>query len=157
MLLHGRGFNRLNHYLFFIAAVIIKGRKMFRKLLIITLIGASVFIWGCSDRTAENGILHGKVAIGPISPVEQAGDNNEIPCEVYQARKIMVYDRKHETLVKQVDIDCNGRYRTELKPGVYVVDINHIGIDYSSEVPAEIRVQSGLTVRLDIDIDTGIR
>ncbi|UCH43403.1 MAG: hypothetical protein JSW16_02355 [Dehalococcoidales bacterium] len=130
---------------------------MFRKLLIITLIGASMFVWGCSAGTAENGILHGKVAIGPISPVEQPGVDNEIPCEVYQARKIMVYDRKHQNLVKQVDIDCDGRYRTELKPGIYVVDINRIGIDNSPEVPAEIRIESGLTTRLDIDIDTGIR
>ena len=130
---------------------------MIRKLLIITLITVSLFIWGCSGETRETGILHGKVTIGPIVPVEQPGVDYDIPCEVYQARKIMVYDRNHESLVKQVDIDCDGRYRTELKPGFYVVDINRTGVDYSQEVPAEIKIESGLTVRLDIDIDTGIR
>ena len=130
---------------------------MIRKLLIITLITVSLFIWGCSGETRETGILHGKVTIGPIVPVEQPGVDYDIPCEVYQARKIMVYDRNHESLVKQVDIDCDGRYRTELNPGFYVVDINRTGIDYSQEVPAEIKIESGLTVRLDIDIDTGIR
>ena len=36
-----------------------------------------------------------------------------------------------------------------------VVDINRIGVDSSSDIPKQIEIQSGITVRLDID--TGIR
>jgi hypothetical protein len=60
-------------------------------------------------------------------------------------------------LLKTVDIDCDGRYRVELEPGVYRVDINRIGVDFSSDVPEQVEITAGLTFKLDIDIDTGIR
>ena len=69
----------------------------------------------------------------------------------------MVYDRSGRKLVQQVDIDCDGRYVVKLDPGIYNVDINRLGIDFSGDVPKEIEIDSGLTVRLEIDIDTGIR
>ena len=130
---------------------------MKKRLLIITLATIAIFMLGCSNVTQEPGVLEGKVTIGPLVPVERPGMEYEIPCEVYEARKIVVYDKNHKKLVKQVDIDCNGIYRAELEPGLYVVDINRIGIDHSSEVPAEVEIKPLETVRLDIDIDTGIR
>jgi len=105
----------------------------------------------------NRGILQGKVTIGPISPVEKPGKTTVVPCEVYQARKIMVYDGTGGDLVAEVEIDCEGKYLLRLKPGTYTVDINRIGIDSSSEVPVKIEITAGLTYRLDIDIDTGIR
>ena len=44
-----------------------------------------------------------------------------------------------------------------LKPGTYTVDINRIGMDSSDDVPQRVEIQLGITTRLDIDIDTGIR
>ena len=116
-----------------------------------------LFISGCSSVGSEAGILHGNVSIGPISPVERPGETPTIPCEVYEARKIMVYDKKGNKLIQQIDIDCDSRYRTELKPGIYTIDINRIGIDHSSDVPQSVEIKPNITVRLDIDIDTGIR
>ena len=69
----------------------------------------------------------------------------------------MIYDKSGTNLIQQVDIDNEGRYIARLKPGTYTVDINHLGIDYSDEVPKQVEIQSGITIRLDIDIDTGIR
>ena len=97
------------------------------------------------------------VTIGPLVSVELPGVKYDIPCEVYEARKVMVYDKNHKKLVKQVDIDCNGHYQVELEPDFYVIDINRIGIDHSSEVPTKVEIRSGETIQLDIDIDTGIR
>ena len=116
---------------------------------------------GCAG-PVEMGLLQGKVSIGPISPVEQPGQNTMLRCDVLEARKIMIYDKSGTKLLKQVDIECNveenyARYRVELEPGVYMVDINHIGIDNSKDVPKQIEIKSDITVRLDIDIDTGIR
>jgi hypothetical protein len=132
--------------------------------LISTLIVAGIFgllFMSCSN-TFANGLLHGKIKIGPITPVEQTGQTTSLRCDVYDARKIMIFDISGNKLLKVVDIDCNAeenyaRYRVELAPGIYVVDINRIGVDLSSEVPKQIEIQSGITVRLDIDIDTGIR
>ena len=114
-------------------------------------------MFGCSDVTQEPGVLTGEVTVGPIIPVERPGVQYDIPCEVYEARKVMVFDKNNKKLVKQVDIDCNGFYRIELKPDFYVININRIGIDHSSEVPTKVEIKSGEAIQLNIDIDTGIR
>ena len=69
----------------------------------------------------------------------------------------MVYTVDGKRLVEQVDISHEGVYGVELRPGDYTVDINHIGIDWSRDVPRKVTIVSGETVHLDIDIDTGIR
>jgi hypothetical protein len=102
------------------------------------------------------GFLEGKVTVGHISPVEHEGQPSPTPPEVYAARKIIVYDHASGEIVK-ADIDTNGTYKVALKPGTYTVDINHAGIDRSSDVPRQIVIEPGLTVHLDITIDTGIR
>ena len=103
------------------------------------------------------GILQGLVTIGPITPVERPGEKPPIPPEVYEARKIMVYDKSGRNMIQLIDIDSAGRYVAHLKPGTYTVDINHIGMDSSDDIPKQVEIQSGITIRLDIDIDTGIR
>lgn len=106
----------------------------------------------------NSGILQGKVTIGPITPVERPGEKPPIPPEVYEARKIMVYDKSGKELIQQVDIDNEiGWYVAHLKPGIYAIDINRIGIDTSNDVPKQVEIQLGITTRLDIAIDTGIR
>jgi hypothetical protein len=103
------------------------------------------------------GVLEGQVTIGPLQPVEKPVETPTVPPAVYAARKIMVYNQGHTVLVKQVDLSDTGYYLVELKAGIYVVDINYIGIDRSSDVPKQIEVKPGQTITLDIDIDTGIR
>jgi hypothetical protein len=121
----------------------------------------SIYTIGCSG-TVEKGLLQGNVLIGPITPVDQPGTEITLRCDVYDLRKIMIYDNSGEKLIQKVDIDCDEeeqitRYRVELEPGSYMVDINHIGIDHSDDVPKQVEIQSGITFKLDIDIDTGIR
>jgi hypothetical protein len=106
---------------------------------------------------SKAGFLEGYVTIGPLKPVETPGETPTVPPEVYALRKIMVYGESGTALIKQVDIDNDGYYRVELKPGTYTIDINHAGIDSSNDVPKEIEIEVRKTVRLDIDIDTGIR
>jgi len=80
-------------------------RALLTGIIITGLAAISLFIGGCSNPDQDPGILEGKVTIGPIVPVERPGQTYEVPCEVYEARKIMVYDRNHDKLIKQVDID----------------------------------------------------
>jgi hypothetical protein len=56
-----------------------------------------------------------------------------------------------------VSLDQKGNYRVASGPGKYVIDINRIGIDSSTDVPKETTVESGRTVKLDIQIDSGIQ
>ena len=124
----------------------------------ILLVFIVIFATGClTAHEAPSGILEGKVTIGPICPVERIDQ----PCTpapgAYEARKIFIFRNDGKTLVKTVTIDANGHYRAELKEDTYIVEINHIGIDRSPDVPAFITVMSGQTVAFNITIDTGIR
>ncbi len=130
---------------------------MKRNLFLLAVIIIGLLLAGCAGGTLETGTLEGTVTIGPIWPVERPGEERPIPPEVYEARKVMIYDKNGDKLLKQVDLDSNGHYRVELKVGVYTVDINRIGIDSSSDVPKKIEIRPKETVELDIDIDTGIR
>ena len=113
---------------------------------------------GCSGGpVTPKGTLQGQVTIGPICPVERPDQ----PClptpETYAARKVLVYGPDGTTLVETVPLNQTGYYRVQLDPGTYVVDINHVGIDRSSDVPRTVTIHSGETITLDIAIDTGIR
>ena len=95
--------------------------------------------------------------IDPIWPVERLGEQKPIPPEVYEARKVMVYNKAGKRLFEEVSLSSDGYYGVELRPGTYTIDINRIGIDSSSDVPKQIVIESGQVVVLNIDIDTGIR
>ncbi len=126
-----------------------------KKIIIAALLVGLVLIAGCIQR--EKGVLQGHVKIGPLCPVEPCRTSPEQMEKVYELRKILIYDANRQSVLEEVNIDKNGNYSIGLNPGKYLVDINRTGIDRSAEVPKEINIESGKTVVLDINIDTGIR
>lgn len=111
-----------------------------------------------SPPSTQMGILTGRVTIGPLRPVERVGETPPpVPPEVYAARSINIFATDGATLVVNVKINPNGTYNVNLPPGVYVVNIARTGIDRGRNLPKTITIESGKTVQLDIDIDTGIR
>ncbi len=104
------------------------------------------------------GYLEGQVTIGPLRPSERVGEPPPlIPPAAYAARAIQVFAADGATLVTRVRITPDGTYRVALAPGTYVVDIAPTGRDRARGLPATVAIASGQTVRLDIDIDTGMR
>jgi len=104
------------------------------------------------------GYLEGRVTIGPLQPVERVGvPTPTVPPEVYAARSIDIFQSDGTTLVTNVKINPDGTYRVELEPGTYLVNIARTGIDRAGGLPKTIVIESNRTVRLDIEIDTGIR
>lgn len=141
---------------------------MFRRtiklspLVLLTLALLVTLVTACSTENSQTGTLEGKVTIGPIFPVERPGENPPVPPEVFESRKIMVYDENGKRLIKEVDIKQIGQtnegyYSVELTQGTYLVDIKQQGIDRSGNVPKVVKIVAGKTVTVDIDIDTGIR
>jgi len=110
---------------------------------------------GCGPK--GTGTLTGIVTIGPLSPVQSENTATVVPCEVYEARKIVILSKDGERQVDEADIDCDGHYSAYLEAGTYTIDINHTGIDRAEGLPAQVKISANLTTRLDIDIDTGIR
>ena len=112
----------------------------------------------CNPGPQEFGTLEGQVSIGPLVPVMREGEEPPTPApEVYAAREIVVYKKNGVTEFTRLGIDSNGWYQGELPVGIYVIDINRIGIDSAADLPLEIEIKSNSVTTLDIDIDTGIR
>lgn len=130
--------------------------------LLLSLVSILVVSSGCQTNY-QTGTLQGGVTIGPVFPgPERPGETRPVPPEVFAARKVMVYDETGKNLIQTVDIrqidqGATGYYSVQLKPGTYLVDINHIGIDSGGELPRKISLKAGETIIIDLDIDTGIR
>ena len=106
------------------------------------------------------GFVEGKVSIGPLTPVQRIDETPPpIPPEVYAAYVIRIYRSDGTTLVLDVKIDPAGMYRAALGAGSYGIGAARAdgGTMLSRASPQPIEIQSGQTLHLDIDIDTGIR
>ncbi|OGO19441.1 MAG: hypothetical protein A2Z14_18290 [Chloroflexi bacterium RBG_16_48_8] len=134
-------------------------KSMRRHLLyLIFLALGQLYLFACAQSPQEFGILKGHVTIGPLVPVLREGELDPTPApEVYAAREVVLFERDGKTEFVHLRIDSNGDYRAELPVGIYVVDINHVGIDIAADLPKEVEITHQGVTRLDIDIDTGIR
>jgi len=110
-------------------------------------------------RSQNTGTLAGRVTIGPLSPgpVRAGVTPPPIPPEVYTSRTIQIFAADGTALVTNVKINSDGTYSVALPSGNYVVNLARNGIDRARGLPKTITIESGKTVQLDIDVDTGIR
>lgn len=112
----------------------------------------------CTPAVQEVGILEGHVTIGPLVPVVQEGVPEPTPApEVFTARQIVVVRERDGKEVVRLSIDGQGNYSGELPAGTYIVDINHLGVDTAKGFPKVVEIVPNQVIRLDVDIDTGIR
>ena len=126
-----------------------------KQLLIITL---TLLLTACAAAPRETGTLEGHVNIGPLVPVVREGEAEPTPApEVYAGREIVIFAEDGQTEVTRAKIDPNGNYHVTLPVGTYVVDINHLGIDRGLNLPQTVQITSQQVIRLDVEIDTGIR
>ena len=122
------------------------------------LISLLISLTSCSLGPVEYGILEGQVNIGPLQPAMQIGEEAPTPApEVYSAREIVVYKKNGVTEFTRLEIGATGGYQGELSVGIYVIDVNRLGIDSADNLPLEITIIANKTTTLNIDIDTGIR
>ena len=105
--------------------------------------------------TYREGIVEGRVSIGPWTPVEPAGGSSPPP-EVYTSRRIVL----EGAWLQRVEIPMNGTgyFRARVKAGTYsLLMTNCTFVGCSRVLPMIITVRSGETTEVNIDIDTGIR
>ena len=116
----------------------------------------------------ESSILQGKVTIGPLCPVEPCNIPPEQVAEIYQARKVIIYEQSTKEKVAETPLFPSGEYFIILKPGRYIIDISDaqgdaLSLDLSKRprlgnvIPREIELRAGDEVVVDFRIDTGIR
>jgi hypothetical protein len=124
---------------------------------------AIVAVAACNSPTAPSnqpsvfGRLSGVVTIGPNCPVASETQPCPTPPSAYTLRKILVYDEQRTHLLHTVDIDSQGLYVIDLAPAKYLIDMQGVGIDRSSDVPRVVEIHANTVTMLNISIDTGLR
>ncbi len=130
------------------------------KYLLVSAAFLLVLLSGClrtNNGQSTVGTLEGKVTIGPLCPVEPCNISAEQMAQAYAGRKIFIYAKDMNTLLKTVDINADGTYGIELAPGQYIVDTNHLAVGSVKGAPKLVDITAGKTTKADIEIDTGIR
>jgi hypothetical protein len=122
---------------------------------------------GDVDMNLGEGIIRGKVTIGPLCPVEPCDLTPEQIASIYEARKVFVYEKATEAKVTEANLKGNGEFSFSLRPGIYIVDIsdaegNELSLDsprmhIGNAIPQEVEVKPYEEATVNIDIDTGIR
>lgn len=113
--------------------------------------------WQAISPQSGEGMISGKVSVGPICPVERPDEPCLVPPEAYTSRQIVIYKADGKTEVARFAINPDGTYNVSLETGSYVLDILHQGIDNSKDLPHPFIISSGSSQKFDFSIDTGIR
>jgi hypothetical protein len=122
------------------------------------LIAASIFsvVPGIAGEPA--GFVEGHLKI--ISPKEVQLDDGKAPAvtaENYAQYPLIILSQGGEKEIARLTADRNGNYRTALPPGDYVLDVQARARGHVRAKPQRFTIVSNQTVRVDMDIDTGIR
>jgi hypothetical protein len=103
------------------------------------------------------GFLEGHAKIFPLGDANLADDGKVAPGSEapYPEYPLVVLTRDGKKEITRVTPDRNGNYRVELPPGDYILDV--AAHTRKRSKPRPFTVVSDQTVRVDMDIDTGIR
>ena len=129
------------------------------------LIGVCIFLIGvgtASVNAAPPGFMKGHLKIISPKPVEQAEGNTPATrpkafIGTYAEYPLIVRSRDGKKEIIRVTADKNGNYRVALPPGDYVLDVQGRAPGHVRAKPQPFTVVSNQTIRVDMDIDTGIR
>lgn len=127
------------------------------------IIAGSLFlaVFGCCNQAncgTPSGFVAGQLKILSLKEVELAGGRpSKFKAEKYAEYPLVVLtaDRKKE--VTRITADAEGNYRLELPPGNYVLDVQGRALGLVRAKPQRFTVVSNQIVRVDMDVDTGIR
>src|SRR5206468_7723503 len=104
------------------------------------------------------GFVEGLLKIISPREVEVAnGTPASIAAESYAEYPLIILSKDGKNEVARVTADKNGNYRAALPPGDYVLDVQRRAPGHVRAKPQRFTVVSNQTVRVDMDIDTGVR
>ena len=104
------------------------------------------------------GFVEGHLKIISGKEVELAdGNAPAIMAENYARYPLIILSQGEKKEIARVTADGNGNYRTALPPGDYVLDVKGRVRGHVRAKPQQFTVVSNQTVRVDMNIDTGVR
>ncbi|OLB18933.1 MAG: hypothetical protein DMF07_10375 [Verrucomicrobia bacterium] len=127
-----------------------------------SLLLACVFLVpaGClASDNAVPGFLEGRLRILAFKDVELAeGTPPKFSAGNYAEYPLIILSQDGKKEIARVTADGNGNYRLALPPGDYILDVQgRLPKGHLRAKPQPFRVTSNQTVRVDMDIDTGVR
>ena len=131
---------------------------LLRYLVATSLLAGSIASLAANDNVAA-GVLEGHLSILSLKEVELADAENTktTPPPDYAEYPLVVLSRDRKQEVARLTVDANGNYHAELPPGDYVLDVQDRAHKHLRARPQLFTIASGRTVRVDMNIDTGIR
>ncbi|PYL64320.1 MAG: hypothetical protein DMF25_07445 [Verrucomicrobia bacterium] len=110
-----------------------------------------------SSDAESSGFLEGHLKIFSLKEVELADGNlpTKLVAGDYAEYPLIIRSRDGQKEVTRVIADKDGNYRLTLPPGEYMLDVQRPS--HLRAKPQPFAVVSNQTVRVDMDIDTGIR
>ena len=129
-------------------------RNLFPAGLFLSLVVACT----AASPAAPTGFVEGHLKIVTPREVELSdGQAPTIPPEVYAEYPLIILGPDGKTEMARVTADEHGNFRTALPPGGYVLDVQGRSPGRVRAQPRRFEIVSGQTVRVDMDIDTGVR
>ena len=108
--------------------------------------------------TEPPGFVEGHLRIISGKEVELAdGNAPAITAENYAQYPLVILSQGEKKEIARITADGNGNYRTALPPGDYVLDVHGRKRGHVRARPQSFTVVSNQTVRIDMNIDTGVR
>jgi hypothetical protein len=131
---------------------------MFRKYFLASC--SLLIVIGCAPRgdAAEPGLLEGHLQIVSLKPVEMAeASPSKGTDENYAEYPLVILSKDRKKKIARVTADNDGNYRAALPPGDYVLDAQGRAPQRIRAKPKSFTVISKQTVRVDFELDAGIR
>jgi hypothetical protein len=107
--------------------------------------------------TEPPGLVEGHLKIISARGVELADGSPSMTAENYAQYPLIILSQGGKKEIARVIADGNGNYHTALPPGDYVLDVKGRTRGHVRVKPRRFTVVSNQTVRVDMDIDTGVR
>ena len=117
-----------------------------------------LFAGSVSIDAAPPGFMEGHLKIISPKEVELAdGTPPAITAENYAEYPLIVLSQDEKKEIARVTADGNGNYHIALPPGNYLLDVQGRAPGHVRAKPQPFTVASNQTVRVDMEIDTGVR
>ena len=120
-----------------------------------------VFLLACSAslNAAEQGFLEGhlKIIFGMAAQPSDDMPRPEIAPESYAEYPLVVLSQENNKEIARLTADEEGNYRIALPPGAYILDVQDRAAKRLRARPQPFTVVSNQSVRVDMNINTGIR
>jgi hypothetical protein len=121
------------------------------------IIAVCIFSGVAVTATEPPGFVQGHLKIISPTEVELADGNTPAIQAGKDAQYPLIILSRDQKQIARVTADANGNYRVALPPGDYVLDVQDRGRRHFRAKPQSFTVVSNQTVRVDMNIDTGVR